>query len=206
MSSKKPSIKPKKTAKKPAKKKRLAKAAPTPKPTEKDDISVGRPTDYHFKYCEQAKMLCLLGATDEQIAEFFGICVATYYNWRNEHPEFLEAVKSGKKIANAEVAHSLFSRAKGCTVKETTYERVDLRDNLETLPDEHMTIDIFKKKIVIKELPPDQGAAMNWLKNREPDLWRDKQVVQVGLEGLPEDELDARIMTALNALSKTGSK
>ena len=30
-------------------------------------------------------------------------------------------------------------------------------------------------KEVTKEVPPDVGAAAFWLKNRRPDIWREKQ-------------------------------
>ena len=33
-------------------------------------------------------------------------------------------------------------------------------------------------KVVVKEVQPDAGAALNWLKNRQPQHWRDKQEVE----------------------------
>lgn len=33
---------------------------------------------------------------------------------------------------------------------------------------------LTKKKIVTKMVAPDPGAALNWLKNRQKKLWRDK--------------------------------
>jgi hypothetical protein len=80
------------------------------------DAQVGRPTDYKPEYCEQAEKLCLLGHTDAELAEFFEVVVATIYNWKNEHPEFLEATKRGKEIADANVAQSMYKNACGHTV------------------------------------------------------------------------------------------
>ncbi len=121
---------------------------------------VGRPTDYLPEYDEQAKKLCMLGATNEEIADFFGIATSTFYNWQNEHPNFLESIKKGKLIADAEVANKLFSRATGYS---------------------HSAVKIFNDQgkplevPYIEQYPPDTAAAIFWLKNRRPDMWKDKQ-------------------------------
>ena len=189
---------PAKKSRKPTNAKKPSKAT-SKAPSKKPSVG-GRPTDYDPKYCQQAKKLCLLGYTDAQLADFFEVAESTINLWKKEHLEFSESVKEGKKYANADVAHSLYKRAVGVTVKETTFERVDRRETLEGLADSDMLIEPYKKKIVIKELPPDQGAAMNWLKNREPELWRDKQVLDIGFGNLSDDELDAKLAAKLDAL------
>jgi hypothetical protein len=68
----------------------------------------GRNSLYCEDYADQAFKLCLLGAIDEELADFFGVSIATIYNWKNEHPAFLEATIAGKVKADAEVAHSLY--------------------------------------------------------------------------------------------------
>src|ERR1041384_7074197 len=55
--------------------------------------------------------LALLGLTDDELAEALGISERTLENWKLRHPEFLEALKRGKSLADAEVAHSLYRRA-----------------------------------------------------------------------------------------------
>lgn len=124
-----------------------------PKPT-------GRPTkyrpDYHPVWAEK---LAKLGATDEDIADALEICVATLYNWRNEYPAFLDALKGGKIMADAEVASKLFHRATG-------YEHPDV--DIKVIEGQIVTTDL------VKHYPPDTTAAIFWLKNRRPDLWREK--------------------------------
>jgi hypothetical protein len=71
----------------------------------------GAPSKFDSAMCEKVTKLCLLGATDEQLADFFDVCVATIYNWKLEHPEFLEAIKDGKENADAKVAKSLYQTA-----------------------------------------------------------------------------------------------
>ena len=130
---------------------------------------MGRPTDYKVEYNEQAYKLCLLGATDESLANFFDVCTSTIDNWKNEYPEFLGAIKNGKEVADAEVAHSLYKRATGCTVKETHISGGGDDDEAPAA------------KEITKELPPDTGAAFIWLKNRAG--WKDKQEVKSEIEG-----------------------
>lgn len=122
----------------------------------------GRKSLYKSEYCEHAYKLTLLGAIDTQIADFFNISVATLNNWKLEYPEFLESLKKGKENADAEIAQALYHRAKG-------YSHPDL------------DIKMFNGEIIetplIKHYPPDTGACMAWLKNRQPTLWRDKTEV-----------------------------
>lgn len=134
-------------ATKPAKK-----AAPVKKAT-------GRPSRYKPEFAEQAKKLCKLGMIDKELAEFFGVSEQTLNAWKKAHPEFLESLKGGKALADAEVAAKLFHRATG-------YEHPD------------SDIKVINNKVVItpmvKHYPPDTTAAIFWLKNRQPKKWRDK--------------------------------
>ena len=120
----------------------------------------GRPPTYKKEFAEQAKKLCLLGATDESLADFFGVSTTSIYNWKNAHPEFVEALKEGKDIADATVAQSLFNRACGYKTKEAKIASVDGK-----------ITDIVE---VDKHYPPDSTAAIFWLKNRQPKVWRDR--------------------------------
>lgn len=53
------------------------------------------------EYKEQARKLCRLGATDVQLADFFGVTEKTLNNWKNKYPGFLQSLKEGKEIADA---------------------------------------------------------------------------------------------------------
>lgn len=124
---------------------------------------MARPTDYRQEYAEQARKLCLLGFTDKQLAVFFGVNESTINRWKDKYPEFCKSIKSGKVIADTQVVESLFNRATGIEVTE-----VEVRDD-------------GKKKVkrVTKRLiPPDTTAQIFWLKNRQPELWRDKPTVE----------------------------
>lgn len=115
---------------------------------------------YNPEYDEQVYKLCLLGLTDSQLADFFGVCEATINNWKNDHPSFLESLKKGKLIADAEVAVSTFKRATGFKATEIKEETGSVGDSI-----------VNKTTITTKEIPPDTGAAAFWLKIRQRDVW-----------------------------------
>ncbi len=128
----------------------------------------GRPTKYKEEYNEQANKLCLLGATDEELASFFNVCEDTINEWKKTYEEFSVSVTRGKIMADAEVASSFFKRAKGFEIdseKVFQSEGVIIRADTKTY------------------YPPDAGAALNWLKNRQPKKWRDKQEIDHTTDG-----------------------
>jgi hypothetical protein len=116
----------------------------------------GRPSLYKPEYAEQAKKLCRLGATDKELADFFGVTEQTVNNWKTAYSEFFESLKAGKQLADAEVADKLFQRATGYShpaVKMFMFQGVVIREEYT----EHYA--------------PDTTAAIFWLKNRRRDLW-----------------------------------
>lgn len=121
----------------------------------------GRPSDYKEEYTELAYNYCLLGATDSDLADFFGVVESTINNWKKDYPEFLESLKRGKQQADAQVAKSLFKRATGYVHPET---KIATTDGM-----------ITDSKEFDKHYAPDPTAAIFWLKNRQPDKWRDRQ-------------------------------
>lgn len=155
----------------------------------------GRPTEYQDKYVEQVYKLCLLGATDAEIATFFDVEETTINNWKIAHPEFFESIKAGKITADAEVASSLFKRANGYRYDEITYEKIGDGESITEVGEaEIVTIkqDKFKKKVVTKEVSPDVAAQNIWLKNRrgkvaaDAQRWADKHETELtGKDGAP---------------------
>ena len=106
------------------------------------------------------------GLTDEQISAKIGISTTTYYQWQNDYPEFSEAIKKGKAPVDIEVENALLKRARGYTSTETIEEMY--RDpETNKITSQHI-------RRITKEIPPDVGAIVFWLKNRKPGRWRDK--------------------------------
>src|SRR5258708_31358833 len=75
--------------------------------------TIGRPSSYSPDLCELAHNYCLLGAINDELAEFFGVSPRTIDNWIAVHSEFETAVKDGRIIADARVARGLYTRAVG---------------------------------------------------------------------------------------------
>ena len=151
----------------------------------------GRKTKYKEEYAKQAYQLCLLGATNDQLATFFEVNTDTIHGWMKTYPEFSDAVKGAKIVADAQVAEGLYRRAIGFQYDETTYEKIDLIPNA----DDNIKLEAFKRKIVTKNVIPDPGAAMNWLSNRQPERWRNRQDINAKvdwikmLEKMSEEDL-----------------
>lgn len=125
--------------------------------------NAGPPSTFKPEYAEQARKLCLLGATDKELADFFEVVESTINKWKLDHIEFSESIKKGKEHADAEVAEKLFKRALG-------YEHAE--DDIRAVNGEIIITP------TTKHYPPDTTAAIFWLKNRQKDKWRDKQEIE----------------------------
>ena len=143
----------------------------TGKQAEPADKKRGRPGEYKPEYAEQARMLCALGATDEDLASFFKVSARTVYRWTARHADFCQALKSGKDPADDRVERSLYHRAVGYTFDAVKI--VQARGEIKLVP--------YKE-----HLPPDTTAAIFWLKNRRKEHWRDaKDHALTGADGGP---------------------
>lgn len=109
------------------------------------------------------------GLTDEQIAANIGIRAGTLYDWKNRFSDFSEALKKGKEVVDRQVENALLKRALGYTYKETTREPV--------LNPDTGKVELTITKTVTKQVVPDTTAQIFWLKNRKPEVWRDKREI-----------------------------
>lgn len=116
-----------------------------------------------------AEKLCRLGATDKELADFFEVSEQTLNTWKTKHPAFLESLKKGKALADAEVAEKLYQRAIGFQHPETKFFVVKVDRDTEEI----------QTRETVKVYPPDPTAAIFWLKNRQPTKWRDRVETEV---------------------------
>jgi hypothetical protein len=121
----------------------------------------GRPTEYDEKLTPKlAEALAKQGLTNEELAEELGISIRTFYQWKEVYPDFSHSVKAGGSPINDRVKNALLRRALGYDL--VLKKEVVVMGSLQTAEyDVH--------------IEPDVGAALQWLKNRVPDEWRDKQ-------------------------------
>lgn len=148
------------------------------KQTKKKEVSLhlkkknGRPSEYKEDYARQAHVVCSeMGATDLKLAKLFGVTRPTISQWKQDHPEFKKAIVEGKDIFNSATAETcLLKRVTGYDFKETTLE-----------PDIEGKLSV--SKIVKKHIPSDPTSTIFFLKNRNPERWRDTKNIDAKIEG-----------------------
>lgn len=111
----------------------------------------GRPSKYKPEIAKDAYGLCLLGLTDQQLANHFKVHFDTIQEWKRVHDEFSYALKTGREVADSEVTMSLYQRACGIKMRKETPDGQE----------------------VIYTVAPDTTACIFWLKNRQKQYWRD---------------------------------
>lgn len=136
----------------------------------------GRPSKFDPSKIEQAYKLALLGATDKQMADFWEVTEQTLNNWKTAHPAFFESLKAGKIVADGTVVQSLYQRANG-------YSHAAVKIHWDKDGAEY-------RANYTEHYPPDTTAAIFWLKNRQPALWRDKTENTTQLVGDGNKPLD----------------
>jgi predicted transcriptional regulator len=134
---------------------------------------LGRPTSFNAVIQERIVELAKAGATEVEIAKNIGVSDRTIRYWKKLHEEFVPALKEAKDVADQLVEASLFQRAIGYQRpavkhfldKKQVYDEVTGAVSLKTVVIEHE---------YIEHHAPSEVAAIFWLKNRQPDRWRDK--------------------------------
>ena len=168
---------------------------PKPQPTfQPESPKVGAPSKFREEYAGQALKLCELGATDRDLAEFFGVSIVTVWRWGSEHRSFSNALKVGKGSTDDRVERSLFQRAVGYS-----HDAVKIFANNRT----------GENAIVpyVEHYPPDTTAAIFWLKNRRRGEWRDKvDHEHTGADGQPLPAVQTVIILPSNGRSDNGGE
>lgn len=129
------------------------------------ELHNGQRPMFTLEVLDQIEMLGQLGATDDQIAMFFGKTSQAIANWGRRYPEFVEARKRGGIVADMQMAGSLFKRGNGFYYEEEEMKYVEKK---------------WQKFSVKKYCIPDTTALIFWLKNRQRELWTDVHKVQYG--------------------------
>jgi len=142
------------------------------------------------KFNDELKELMLdlyeKGATDQEVADQVGVSRRTICRWKAMSPDFNRKSAEAKDVADDLVEASLFDKATGYSHPE----------------EKHF---MYKGEVVrvetVKHYPPDTVAAIFWLKNRRPEVWREKQKgeddMTVRVTKMSDDELNARLAELL---------
>ena len=105
-----------------------------------------------------------------------GISKQTFYDWIKKYPEFADAIKKGKEVADKDIVNALYKRALGYSYKEVKEEYIT--DANGVIKDNE---DKSAKEITVtyKSEPPNTAALIYWLNNRRPDEWSNKSKLDV---------------------------
>lgn len=144
---------------------------------------------YRPEFARIAYHIALLGGTPESLANTLSVTEKTIYLWLDTYREFKIAWYGGKDFADANVVKALYRRAVGW--KEDVEEsRTDKEGNIATT----------EKTLIFA---PDVQAQMFWLKNRQPQNWKDKVEVreEVTVAIVDHEEANARYNSILDKAS-----
>jgi hypothetical protein len=134
-------------------------------PSLREDVNRGgRPTDYRPEFAEAARKYSLLGVTNKRIGELLGVTRQTVDNWLRDIPEFREAIFDGRDRADAEIAASMYRRAKGYDVRVVRREVSRRTDKKGELIEEHTRV-----IETTTHFPPEPGIGAKWLMLRHPE-------------------------------------
>lgn len=121
------------------------------------------------KYTEQvpqlAYRLALLGLTDSEMAKFFCVTDATWYEWMHKNPELKESVQRGRVVADMEVAEAVFRRAVGYSHEDVHI----ITDRVKEYDESGKLVREYTRPLAVpitKHYPPETACALFWLKNR----------------------------------------
>jgi hypothetical protein len=110
-------------------------------------------------------------AANEALAERFEVSPRTIDNWIATIPEFNDALRKGRQVADESVVSALFARVAGMERKMTGAFC-------------HNGQPVTASYTV--QLPPDVRACIFWLRNRRPQQWReDRPLVDEADEAEP---------------------
>ncbi|MFA4971821.1 MAG: transposase [bacterium] len=158
------------------------------KPKSKPHRAMGRKSDYDAnKHPKLAKKYAEEGKTDEEIALSLGIGKTALYDWKNAHPEFAVAIKEGKAKPNREVRAAFYRRAVGYKTRRVIYAPGAVGPDGKLGKGRVLRIEEF-------EVPPSTTAGIFWLKNREPEEWKDVSRIDATVRGgLTVEEMHKRL-------------
>lgn len=154
------------------------------KSRKKEPKKIGPPTKYLPIFEKMARRLCMAGYTNEELAKHFEVNIATFQKWLKEHPALKEAVQKGRLEDVLDVVQSTYGSCHDRTVKEK--RAVKLKDV--EYDDEGRISGVTERVEMVEEtrvIPGDPRAQQFTLRNRQPDKWTEKTVVETSGDALP---------------------
>ncbi len=143
----------------------------------------GRPSKFDKIDNNILEVLVKKGCTDKEMSKAFGITEQTFNNYKKKYPKFFESLKDWKLEADAKVERSLYERATGYEHVDTYFSNYQGR---------------VSATEYVKHYPPDPTSMIFWLKNRQPERWREK----IEVSNLSETELESLRQLAVSEMKE----
>lgn len=134
------------------------------------------------------------GLSNIQIANNIGISEKTLYEWSSKYSEFREALSKNKEIVDIEVENALYKKALGYNekiLKTFKVREVIYGDSGKKIKETEKLVTGYDEI----HIPADTTAQIFWLKNRQPNKWREKQ------EQLPDESVNMLLKNVTTAMS-----
>ncbi len=126
-------------------------------------------------HLDLVRMIAMRGATDEELAQNFGVAPAVFRAWKSRYPSFKEAIEKGRTRADAEVLVGLYQRCVGYDYVEEQAVGGRSPEVLE----------------VQRHAPPSVEGAKAWLAARQSEHWNTRVSVEHG--GRPDAPIGLRL-------------
>lgn len=124
---------------------------------------VGRPSVLTEFVKEKIVQLVLEKKTNAQICEIIGINPKTLGEWQKRDQELRITIKEAKARVDTIVEDTLIHRALGYSHPE---------EKIMVINDQIVRVE------TTKHYPPDTASMIFWLKNRQPEKWREKTEIE----------------------------
>ena len=123
------------------------------------------PKRYKKTFAVIMKALLAAGVPRREAEELLELAPDEVARWSAQHGEFRAALAEAPAADRVEAA--LLKRALGFRQEEASSEELVDRKSGEIL-------EVLKRKVITKEVPPDVRAVLFWLKNRCPERWNER--------------------------------
>ena len=144
------------------------------------------------------------GMTDEEIAKQIGISRSTLAEWKKKYAPINAALATGKDFADRLIENSLYKKAIGFYAREPKTFKVKTVEYDEATGRKIKEFEELKTAEEVHYFEPDIKAIIFWLKNRKPDIWKEKVA-----EAMADDEETGAIVltpTQVEQISKEVKK
>lgn len=148
------------------------------------------------------------GMIDKDVAKKLGVAYSTFRTYVDKYEELAEAVKESKEVADFNVMNALYNAAIGYEyeeVKRTKIPKID--EEGQHVCDEEGKPIYMETEVTTtqKRVNGNVSAQQFWLKNRMPDIFRDKieQSITADVEMSIDDDM---LMKMIEEVERSGKE